>query len=94
METGQSVAEALVTLKAFDFISVTLSSIEISLIALFGGSSMIVPQNWNVKTDVFALFGGINDRRKTTEKIDSNKTLLIKGFVIFGGGEIKCRELK
>jgi predicted membrane protein len=64
----------------------------IDFFAMFGGGNFIVPADWNVRTDVTAIFGGFSDKRKT--KIDPgtsdpNKELFIKGFVLFGGGELK-----
>lgn len=65
----------------------------IEMFALFGGSSIIVPRDWNIKVDVVALVGGINDRRsKHTENINPQKTLTIRGVVIFGGGEIRNQK--
>ncbi|MEN8247960.1 MAG: DUF5668 domain-containing protein [Bacteroidota bacterium] len=64
----------------------------IDYFAMFGGGSFVVPSDWAVKTDVTALFGGFSDKRKTTSDpavSDPTKELYIKGFVIFGGGEIK-----
>ena len=30
---------------------------------VFGGAKLIVPSNWNVKNEVTAVFGGIEDKR-------------------------------
>ena len=57
-------------------------------VTIFGGSSLIVPSDWNVKLEVFSIFGAYEDKRHIRE-IDLNKTLVIKGVVIFGGGEVK-----
>lgn len=63
----------------------------IDILAIFGGSTLIVPSNWNVIVEVLPIFGGYS--RKTKNDInnpsDKNKTLIVKGLVIFGGGEIK-----
>ena len=58
---------------------------------IFGGSTLIVPSDWKVETDVLAIFGGFGDKRRKDPNMvyDSNKTLIVKGFVLFGGGEIK-----
>jgi predicted membrane protein len=63
----------------------------IEILAIFGGNTFIVPKDWNIRTDVFPLFGGFSNKiyRDPTTVIDRDKTLLIKGVVIFGGGEIK-----
>ena len=63
----------------------------IDVLAIFGGSTLIVPSEWNIVLDVFPLFGGFSNkiRRTPDTKIDMSKTLIIKGLVIFGGGEVK-----
>ncbi len=63
----------------------------IDVLAIFGGNTFIVPKNWEVRTDVFPLFGGFSNKifRDPTMIVDQDKILLIKGIVIFGGGEIK-----
>ncbi len=57
---------------------------------MFGGTSLIVPPDWNVRVEVFSLLGGFGDKRYSVVKVVPNpeKTLLIKGFVMFGGGEV------
>jgi predicted membrane protein len=64
----------------------------IDFFAMFGGGNFTVPADWNVKTEVTAIFGGFSDKRKTTldpGTSDPTKELYIKGFVLFGGGELK-----
>ncbi|HPT15298.1 MAG TPA: DUF5668 domain-containing protein [Bacteroidales bacterium] len=60
----------------------------IELVAVFGGSTLIIPADWNVKIEVFNIFGGYADKRMPSQ-VDPSKTLVIKGVTIFGGGEIK-----
>ncbi|NVO20524.1 MAG: hypothetical protein HXX13_12555 [Bacteroidetes bacterium] len=60
----------------------------IEVVAAFGGTSLLVPQDWNVKVEVFNIFGGYADKRLISQ-VDYNKTLVIKGVTIFGGGEIR-----
>ncbi len=61
---------------------------EMEIVAIFGGSTLIVPNDWNVKIEVFNIFGGYSDKRVRSQ-VDYNKTLVVKGVAIFGGGEIK-----
>ena len=60
----------------------------IEIVAAFGGTSLLVPADWNVKVEVFNIFGGYVDRRMSNQ-VDYNKTLVIKGVTIFGGGDVK-----
>lgn len=60
----------------------------IEVVAIFGGSTMLVPSDWNVKVEVFNIFGGYVDKRHTAQS-DYSKTVIIKGVTIFGGGEVK-----
>jgi predicted membrane protein len=63
----------------------------IEITAIFGGTTLIVPNDWKVVLDVVPIFGGFGDKRiKDPNKIYlEGKTLIIKGIVLFGGGEIK-----
>lgn len=63
----------------------------LDIVALFGGVELYIPQNWNVKVEVFSLFGGFSDKRRLEPDSieDLESTLIIQGVVIFGGGEIK-----
>jgi len=60
---------------------------------MFGGSEIVVPADWVIRVDVVSIFGGFSDKRyvrKPEEITDENHpVLVIKGLVIFGGGEIK-----
>ncbi len=62
----------------------------IDVFTMFGGGKFIVPRDWDVKVEVTSIFGGFSDKRLTDPRIvyDPGKQLVIKGFVIFGGGEI------
>jgi predicted membrane protein len=59
--------------------------------AIFGGSTLIIPSEWKVELDVISIFGGFGDKRRKDPNIvyDQNKVLVVKGLVLFGGGEIK-----
>jgi len=67
------------------------NQIVIDMFTLFGGSEIIVPRGWNVQVEVTAIFGGFEDKRGPvdTSHPEYNKTLIVKGLVLFGGGEIK-----
>jgi len=61
---------------------------ELNFVSVFGGSTLIFPPDWHVKTEVVSIFGNFTDKRSFSNP-EYNKTLIIKGVAIFGGGEIK-----
>ena len=65
----------------------------IDILCLFGGITIKVPENWAVKADVNTIFGGYSDERikKSVENELTNpeKLLYLKGWVLFGGIEVK-----
>ncbi len=63
----------------------------IDVFCMFGGTTLIVPENWNVKHEVVSILGGFSDKRyiKQNTPKDVGKEIIIRGFVMFGGGEIK-----
>jgi predicted membrane protein len=64
---------------------------ELEIACVFGGTTIIVPDDWNVKIEVVPVLGGFGDSRKLNPGriIDTTKQLVIKGAVVFGGGEVK-----
>ena len=62
----------------------------LDVFTLFGGTTLIVPNDWKVQTDAVSILGGFNDKRRVaTSEIDLSKVLVIKGLVMLGGIEIK-----
>ena len=63
----------------------------VDVFAMFGGASVIVPHDWTIKNEVFSILGGFSDKRDSSVKVvpHPNKVLTVKGFVMFGGGDIK-----
>jgi predicted membrane protein len=61
---------------------------ELEIVCVFGGVSLIVPEDWNIKVEVLNIFGGYEDKRNPS-LFNKDKTLLIKGVTVFGGGEVK-----
>jgi predicted membrane protein len=64
----------------------------IEITCIFGGTTIIVPENWNVIIEVTPILGGFSDNRKIIGDVmrDNTRTLAVRGTVIFGGGDIKC----
>ncbi|MDX9728129.1 MAG: DUF5668 domain-containing protein [Bacteroidales bacterium] len=63
----------------------------IEITCIFGGTTIIVPDNWNVILEITPILGGFSDSRKLRGDVirDNTRSLVIRGTVIFGGGEIK-----
>ncbi|UZD24568.1 cell wall-active antibiotics response protein [Algoriphagus halophytocola] len=57
---------------------------------IFGGIKLVVPPHWDVRVEVTNIAAGVEDKRvyRQTE-VDSDKVMVIKGTVFFGGLEIK-----
>lgn len=64
----------------------------LDVLAIFGGCEIIVPRDWNIIINVTPLFGGFSNkiRRDPNWVPDTSRTLIIKGLVMFGGGELKA----
>ncbi len=55
----------------------------------FGGTKLVVPANWDVKNEISAVFGGVEDKRNISNQMpDPSKVLLLKGNCVFGGIEV------
>ncbi|MEQ9466944.1 MAG: DUF5668 domain-containing protein [Ekhidna sp.] len=60
----------------------------IEIFCMFGGVELMLPEDWKVNMGATAIFGGFSDSRKSISS-NATSTVHIKGFVIFGGGEIR-----
>ena len=64
--------------------------IEIECVQIFGGAKLIIPADWTIHNEAVAIFGGIEDKRPQPVAIPMpEKIVVLKGFVMFGGIEIK-----
>jgi len=65
----------------------------LAITAIFGGVEIRVPPTWQVAFRGAPIFGGVEDKTRTSRVVDpaspNLKTLIITGAVIFGGLEIK-----
>jgi predicted membrane protein len=61
----------------------------LELTLIFGGTKLIIPEAWDVKVEVTSVFGGFSDKRvRSIVVTDADRSLVITGTSIFGGGEI------
>lgn len=69
----------------------------VEIICLFGGSEIRVPEGWDVRLDVLALFGGASDSRPrrsssgepTEGRPGDEPDLVVTGVVLFGGVDVR-----
>ncbi len=63
--------------------------IVLDLFVMFGGYTIYVPQDWNVIIDLVPIFGGFSDKRVRSMVVkETDRSIVISGTCIFGGGEI------
>jgi hypothetical protein len=60
----------------------------IEVFAFCGGIEIHVPPDWTVTSKVATLLGGFSDKRRPTTTLPT-KTLIIDGFAVMGGIEVK-----
>ena len=63
-------------------------SARIEVFAFCGGIEIHVPPDWTVTSKVATLLGGYSDKRRPTTILPT-KTLIIDGFAVMGGIEVK-----
>ncbi len=63
----------------------------IDLLLVFGGTTIVVPRDWNVVVNVTSILGGFSDKSIRDPGVipDQSRTLYVKGLAMFGGGEVK-----
>jgi predicted membrane protein len=63
----------------------------LDVLCVFGGTTIILPKEWNVVINVTSVLGGFSNKaiRNPSIVLDQSRTLHIKGLAMFGGGEVK-----
>jgi len=61
----------------------------IDITQIFGGTKIIIPSNWQVVSDIAAVFASVDDKRMKNSKLDDNKVLVLKGVSLFAGIDIR-----
>ncbi len=59
---------------------------------VFGGVDLYIPNDWTIRSDMTTILAGVSDKRIKTSVSspgDPEKVLVIKGFLMFAGLEIK-----
>jgi predicted membrane protein len=63
--------------------------IRLDVTQIMGGTKIIVPPHWEVRSEVTAIFAGFEDKRQQPTVVNPEKVLVIDGTSIFGGIELK-----
>lgn len=65
--------------------------IRIKSTTLFGGVTLIVPSNWEVRSEITAIAGAVEDQRGIASDVtyDPTKVVVLTGTCLFGGVEIR-----
>jgi len=62
----------------------------IEVTQIFGGTKIILPPHWSVKSEIIVLFGGIEDKQVHQGSIpEPGKLLVLQGTTVFGGIELR-----
>ncbi len=69
-------------------------AVTLTITQVFGGTKLIVPANWEIKSETVTVCGGIEDKRPLQPSTpgEKQKVLVLIGTTIFGGIEIKSFE--
>jgi predicted membrane protein len=63
--------------------------IKIDCTNIFGGTKLIIPPDWEIQSDIVAIFGGVDDKRPPASDPAHNKIIVLDGTCLFGGVEIR-----
>jgi predicted membrane protein len=63
--------------------------VKLDVVQIMGGTKIIVPGHWEVRSEVTAVFAGFEDKRQQPTVSNPDKILVVEGTSIFGGIELK-----
>ena len=69
------------------------SPVVLDVTMIFGGTKLVIPANWELRSEVAAIFGGIDDKRPQPDNTIPEKTIILKGTLLFGGIEVNSFPL-
>ncbi|MEQ9300786.1 MAG: DUF5668 domain-containing protein [Cyclobacteriaceae bacterium] len=61
----------------------------VDVFTMFGGTEILVSNDWVVQSNVTPILGGFEDKRGSAVSPEGSKKLIVKGLVVFGGVEVK-----
>ena len=63
--------------------------VRLDVTQIMGGTKIIVPAHWEVRSEITAVFAGFEDKRQQPAVTNPDKVLILEGTSIFGGIELK-----
>lgn len=61
----------------------------VDVFAMWGGIDIRVPDDWRVEVDATPVMGGVESNARLAPGVEAAGTLVVRGFVMMGGVEIK-----
>jgi predicted membrane protein len=66
----------------------------VEVLAIWGGIEIRVPEDWRVEIEATPVMGGVECNARLAPGVEPVGTLVVRGFVLMGGVEIKNTPLK
>ena len=66
-------------------------NVRLDVTQVMGGTKILVPLGWEVRSDVSAIFAGFEDKRERPAVVNPEKVLFIDGTSIFGSIEVRTQ---
>ncbi|MBA3649091.1 MAG: hypothetical protein H0W62_11175 [Chitinophagales bacterium] len=64
--------------------------VTLDVTSILGGTKLILPTNWDVRSELVSVFGGIEDKRpRESITVNPDKVLVLKGTCFLGGIDIR-----
>ena len=64
-------------------------TVVLDITQIMGGTKIIVPGHWEVRSEITSIFAGFEDKRQLPAVINPEKVLILEGTSIFGGIELR-----
>jgi predicted membrane protein len=64
-------------------------TVRLEVTQIMGGTKIIVPPHWEVRSEITAVFAGFEDKRQQPAMTNPEKVLIINGTSVLGGIELK-----
>jgi predicted membrane protein len=64
-------------------------TVTLDITQIMGGTKIIVPPHWEIRSQLTSVFGSIEDKRQNIGASNPDKVLVIDGSSVFGGIEIR-----